>query len=162
MKHKIILMLVLALLIGTVFVSFGVQKAAAQIQNITLYGGAGLGWGFTQASMSIPGPEVSFEAGVPVNLTLIGVDGLPHNFFVDYNGNRVPDANEPMSPTFTSTINYQFTPDRTGTFTYYCQFHMMTMFGNVNAIPELSTVGIAILLMVVSLIAVAYKFKRRS
>lgn len=64
------------------------------------------------------------------NLTLTSQDGLPHAFSVDYNGNGVVDAGEPTSPTFSSTINFQFFATVAGTFKYYCTFHPGIMFGS--------------------------------
>lgn len=51
--------------------------------------------GIYKESMSIPGPEISFEKGVPVSITLISTGGTLHDFFVDYNGNGVIDNDEP-------------------------------------------------------------------
>lgn len=141
--------------------SFSSVHAQAQTQNITLYGSATQGWGFTQQSITSPGPQITFQEGQLVNLTLIAVDGLPHIFYVDYNGNKVADSNEPKSPQFTTTINYQFTPDRTGQFTYYCSIHPTVMFGNVSAIPEFtSTIAVLILIIASATIAVIYKNKK--
>lgn len=141
--------------------SFSSVHAQAQTQNITLYGSATQGWGFTQQSITSPGPQITFQEGQLVNLTLIAVDGLPHIFYVDYNGNKVADSNEPKSPQFTTTINYQFTPDRTGQFTYYCSIHPTVMFGNVSAIPEFtSTIAVLILIIASATIALIYKNKK--
>lgn len=141
--------------------SFSSVHAQAQTQNITLYGSASQGWGFTQQSITSPGPQITFQEGQLVNLTLIAVDGLPHIFYVDYNGNKVADSNEPKSPQFTTTINYQFTPDRTGQFTYYCSIHPTVMFGNVSAIPEFtSTIAVLILIIASATIALIYKNKK--
>jgi plastocyanin len=147
---------IVTLLAGSAFA----QDGTGETQNITLYGSASQGWGFTQQSMSIPGPQISFEEDQVVNMTLISADGIVHDFFVDYNGNGAPDSGEPSSPTFTSTINYQFTPDRTGEYTYYCSFHPATMHGNTNIIPELSILAVLTLLIASTTIALIYKKKR--
>ena len=90
-------------------------------------------------------------------MTLIGVDGVLHVFHIDYNGNGNPDSNEPVSPNFSSTINYQFTPDRTGQFTYYCNFHPATMFGNASIIPEFTPLTLAIVISSATLIIMFYR-----
>lgn len=128
--------------------------------NITLYGSATQGWGLTQQSMSIQGPDISFEEGVLVNMTLISADGMVHDFFVDYNGNGAINSGEPRSPTFSSTMNYQFTPDRTGQFTYYCSFHPTTMRGNSNIIPEFTVAAFVALMVALATIAILYRAKR--
>ena len=130
---------------------------AQETNEITLYGSAILGWGFTEGSMSRPGPQIEFQEGQLYNMTLISTDGLTHKFYVDYNGNGTPDNDEPVSPDFSSTINFQFTPNKTGEFTYYCHYHPNTMYGNVNIIPEFSLIGLILVMVVLGLILVVYK-----
>lgn len=161
MASKALASFALIILFLVLCFSFSSVHAQAQTQNITLYGSASQGWGLTQQSITSPGPQITFQEGQLVNLTLIAVDGLPHIFYVDYNGNKVADSNEPRSPQFTTTINYQFTPDRTGQFTYYCSIHPTTMFGNVSAIPEFtSTIAVLILIIASATIVVIYKNKK--
>jgi len=112
---------------------FALAQDSNETQTFTLYGSFIRGWGFTEVTMSIPGPEISFEEGVPVSIKLISADGALHDFYVDYNGNGAIDSDEPRSSTFTSTTTFQFTPDRTGQFTYYCSFHPATMNGNTRS-----------------------------
>lgn len=97
--------------------------------SIHLYGSATQGWGFTPSTITSPGPALAFHKGDLVNLTLTSQDGAPHQFFVDYNGDHSPSPGEPTSPVFTATINYQFTADTIGAFTYYCAIHPLLMFG---------------------------------
>lgn len=113
-----------------------VLPVGASVHNISLFGSASQGWGFTPSSISSPGPTIIVVQGDLVNLTLTSQDGLPHRFFVDYNGNGVLDSDEPASPVFSGTINYQFNATTSGTFTYYCQIHPGVMFGTfkVNAV----------------------------
>lgn len=140
-----------------------VAAQGGQTQNITLYGSATQGWGLTQQSMSIPGPQITFTQDVPVSLTLISVDGNVHDFYVDYNGNGAIDSGEPHSPTFTSTVTYQFAPDRTGQFTYYCSFHAATMRGNAQIIiPELTLTALIALMVASAMIAVVYMRKKKT
>ena len=130
---------------------------AQETNEITLYGSSSQGWGFSENSMSIPGPTIEFQEEEMYNLTLISADGLIHSFFVDYNGNNSPDSNEPVSPSFTSTINFQFTPDRTGEFTYYCSYHPITMFGNASLIPEFNLQTLILVIATLSAILITYR-----
>jgi plastocyanin len=145
-------------MIGTVCFSLLPQAIAqATTHNITLYGSASQGWGFTQQSMSSPGPTINFQIGEQYNITLISADGLPHQFYVDYNRNGILDATDPSSQTFSSTTNIFFTPDRTGDFPYYCSIHPGIMRGNVAIVPELTPTSLLILLVVMSLVSVVCK-----
>lgn len=100
-----------------------------------LFGSASLGWGFTAGTITSPGPTMTVSQGDLVNLTLTSQDGFPHQFFVDYNGNAIPDAGEPTSPQFSSTINFQFTATVAGNFTYRCAIHPFVMFGSFIVTP---------------------------
>lgn len=130
---------------------------AQPMTDITLYGSGVEGWGFTEETMTTPGPQIEFLEGVQYNMTLIGTDGELHNFFVDYNGNGSPDTDEPTSPDFSQTINYQFTPDRTGEFTYYCLYHPTIMYGNASIIPEFSFFAVVVSLIVAATIVLVYR-----
>ena len=128
---KIILGIVLSMLLVGVFLlplRLGAVQTASVV-NINLFGSASSGWGFTQNSMTSPGPTMTVNIGDLVNLTLTSVDGFPHKFFVDYNGDGSPGSGEPASTTFTGTINYQFNATIAGTFVYFCQFHPGLMRG---------------------------------
>jgi hypothetical protein len=104
----------------------------AGVVSIHLFGSFSSGWGFSQSSITVPGPEITVVKGDTINLTLTSVDSVTHGFFVDYNGDMNPGAGEPQSPNFqTATINYQFSADCNGTFTYYCPFHKSMMFGTL-------------------------------
>ena len=129
---------------------------AQATHSITLYGAAFQGWGYTEQSLSSPGPQIEFQEGDLYNMTLVSVDGFTHNFYIDYNGNGNPDGDEPTSPDFTSTINYQFTPDRTGAFTYYCHYHHTVMYGNATIIPEFSSFALIAALIIVTALVLAY------
>ena len=154
--------MIVTLLAGMAMATARVEKANAVTRNITLYGSASLGWGFTSTSITSPGPQLSFDVGDVINMTLVSEDGLPHLFFIDYNGNQSPDAGEPQSPTFTTTINYQFIVNQTGTPMYYCYIHPSVMFGNTSIIPEFSTLLVVPLFMMATLLAViAYRRKRQ-
>ena len=140
---------------------FALAQDSGETQDITLYGSTFRGWGFTEATMSIPGPDISFEEWVPVKITLISADGALHDFFVDYNGNKAINSDEPHSPAFTSTTTFQFTPDRTGQFTYYCSFHPSTMNGNTQIIPELTPAILAVLMVVLAVAGILFKINKQ-
>ena len=64
--------------------------------------------------------------GDVIVLHLTSSDSLTHAFFVDYNGNAMPDPSEPLSPNFNSPtvpITFRFMITQVGTFTYYCRYH---------------------------------------
>jgi plastocyanin len=158
MKRKIALTMIVAILLVMEVAVVKVDKVKAVTRNITLYGEATLGWGFTSTSITSPGPQLSFDLGDVVNMTLISQDGLPHLLFIDYNGNKSPDLGEPKSPQFTGTINYQFIVNQTGAYTYYCYIHPLVMFGNTSIVPEFPTLLIVPLFMTATLVAViAYR-----
>lgn len=106
---------------------------SGRVANITLYGSAAGGWGFTADTITSPGPTIAVNQGDLVNLTLTSADGIKHSFFVDYNGDMNPNPDEPKSADFTTTANYQFTAHRHGSFTYYCQYYKSTMCGAFRA-----------------------------
>ena len=133
------------------------ETVQATTHDITLYGSASQGWGFTQQSMSSPGPIIDFQEGDLYNITLISVDGLSHQFFVDYNGNGIPDANDPVSQTFSSTTNILYAPDRTGEYPYYCNIHPSVMYGNVSIVPEFTSAALLTILVAVILTTIIYK-----
>ena len=111
---------------------------AAADQAVTLAGDAGRGWGFTNATITDPGPDLSFVIGQPVFLTLIGADSALHNWFIDYNDNLQPDPGEPSSPDFqapsNTIITWSFVPDRLGNWTYRCRVHQTSMIGSVSIV----------------------------
>lgn len=116
--------------------------------NITLYGGQTRGWGFTDETMSTPiGPKITVYRADLVNLSLISVDGpgVPHNFFVDYDGDRTP--NEPKSPDLPAggePLVWNFSADRPGAYTYYCQYHTGSMQGPIEIRDEPRPVNITL------------------
>ncbi len=75
--------------------------------NLTFYGGAAEGWGFSTAKVTNPGPSL-----------------VVHN---------IADGNEPSSPDFTSaqTIIWNFTADQSGNWTYKCGYHQTSMTGTI-------------------------------
>jgi len=99
------------------------------VTDVNLWGSAIEGWGVTEDNMTSPGPTITVNQGDIVSLTLTSHDGLMHNFFVDYDGDMSPSLGEPKSLDFTTTIDFVFMPSTLGGFTYYCQYHKITMYG---------------------------------
>src|SRR5881409_1554965 len=73
-----------------------------------LYANRSTGWGFSNTSLTSPGPNLEVEVVEHVTLNLTSLDGRNHNWFIDYNDNSVVDANESYSDsgTFRGTLQY--------------------------------------------------------
>ena len=139
---------------------------------LVLYGDATLGWGFGPDNLTSPGPTIRVPTGATVNLLLLGLDGAPHNFFVDYTGDRVPGAGEPLSANFRDRgVRLTFVADREGTFTYYCEYHTAMMRGSfvvgdpAGGTPEPGSpfawiAGVALLLVAVAVVAIVARRRR--
>ncbi|MGI0148831.1 MAG: hypothetical protein ACREDF_04800, partial [Thermoplasmata archaeon] len=100
----------------------GILAGAARNVNYPLYGSREAGWGHTNTSLDTPGPTLLVDEGDNVTLTLTSVDGLTHNWYVDYDGDANRDGNEPSSPDFSGNVTWNFTADRNGTFAYRSRF----------------------------------------
>ncbi len=121
------------------FLSFGFlavldPKVDGADVRLSLYGDGMIGWGLTPDTMASPGPTINVDMGDQVNVTLVSVDGVMHDFGVDYSGNGFPDPDEPLSDYFgggypSSTV-YTFTVSVfPGTYSYFCYFHRGVMSG---------------------------------
>jgi plastocyanin len=130
--------------------------------KLVLYGNAGLGWGFSSARITNPGPRLVFLWGTKVSVTLRATDTtVNHNWLLDYNNNLLADAGEPKSPDFSSTTavnNWTFVADRSGNWTYRCSYHERSMTGNVTILggppfnlPEARTVPLITAIMLAGL-----------
>ncbi len=85
--------------------------------NYNIGGSYASGWNIT---------TINAVEGDVIVLHLTSTDSLTHAFFVDYNGNAMPDPNEPLSSNFNSQtvpITFSFIVAQVGTFTYYCRYH---------------------------------------
>jgi FtsP/CotA-like multicopper oxidase with cupredoxin domain len=157
MTRKIAFSFIVMFLVGSLTLSVNIRSAkASTVRNITLYGSFSGGWGFTPGGETIPGPTITVDQGDLVNLTLIREDLNPHEFYVDYNANHVPDDSEPIQ-SFSGTVHFSFTANINGTFTYYCAIHQATMHGTftVNpAIPEFSSFLILPALIIALLVVI--------
>lgn len=110
--------LVCALLASTL----SATPAAAKDVRFTLYGSLAGGWGFTNNSLEWPGPHLTVDEGDNVTFNLTSVDGLDHNWYIDYDGDANDDGNEPDSPDFTGTLEWNFTASQNGTYGYRSRF----------------------------------------
>ncbi len=148
-------------------------RAAAADRTFTLYGSQTEGWGFTNTTMSHPGPTITVDLGDNVTLTLNSTDGPNHNWFIDYDNDGTDDPDEPNSGNFQSTqITWNFTADRAGTFNYRCKFHPTEMTGTLvirEASPPASggssgnagwVIGGAIIALI-AIVAIAYFLMKR-
>ncbi len=124
----------------------GPQSRAAE--SVTLYGDAAGGWGNTSTGYTNPGPTLYVYQGANVSIKLYAVDNIPHNWFIDFNGNNHVDPGEVSSPDFSSSTNavvFNFTvpTDRVGLFEYLCRFHPTTMRGQIVILtpPEITLYG---------------------
>jgi len=117
------------------------EPATLDTVSYTLYGNAGLGWGFDAGNMTIPGPTLVAHEGDAVNLTLIGADPVDHNWFLDFNNDsRDNDGAATSSPVFrgATPVFFEFTVEWVGNDTYRCRFHAFTMVGVFQALPPRS------------------------
>ncbi len=113
--------------------------------NLTLYGDAALGWGFSNATIREPGPPIVVLYNTNVKLTLIAKDSAPHNWFIDYNNDLTMSPVEPSSKDFNvpgdvvGTLT--FLASQTGNWTYRCHVHPTSMTGTISIVggppPEL-------------------------
>ena len=112
--------------------------------NITLYGSSGGGWGFSNATIRSPGPNMTVYLGDDVRLTLIANEsvGVRHNWFIDYNNDTFPNGDEltTRSPDFnvpgSVTVLFPFNPLHPGNWTYRCEYHSHSMFGTIRVLAE--------------------------
>lgn len=171
MNVKWLFAAILAVLLVVVATAQIRNAKAATTRNFTLYGSYTQGWGSTAANITSPGPTIVVEQGDTVNLTLINNDGVgvTHKFFVSYTDTPSPNASDPQSPDFTSTVNYQFVASNTvGTYKYYCAFHPDLMWGYfqvvpTGAIPEFQPlIMLSLLVASTAVAALAYKRKRQA
>jgi heme/copper-type cytochrome/quinol oxidase subunit 2 len=85
--------------------------------NYNIGGSSTSGWNIT---------TINAAEGDVIVLHLTSTDSFTHAFFVDYNGNTMPDPNEPLSSNFNSPTvptTFSFIITQVGTFTYYCKYH---------------------------------------
>jgi plastocyanin len=109
--------------------------------NFTLYGDSIGGWGFSNATISKPGPTLSVYIGDSVEMTLIARDAsVQHNWFIDYNNDTNQNPGESGSPNFNGpsdpkVVQFPFFADRPGNWTYRCGIHPTGMWGMLQVVP---------------------------
>src|SRR3990170_11348 len=133
MGNRFAILLVVGLLLGTLFVASAPSRAASR--TIDLYGTVAGGWGFTPGSETDPGPTITVNQGDVITMNLYAEDGLPHQWLLDYNGNHLADAGEPVSAFFTVFTTFTFTATTVGGFTYLCTVHYPEMTGSWITLP---------------------------
>src|SRR6266571_1243224 len=110
--------------------------------NFTFYGNAANGWGFSNATIANPGPNITVYYGDTVNLTLIGNDSpVAHTWFVDYDNSFAPNGDEPNSPRFNgmgdpAVLAWSFSALQPGNWTYRCGMHPNSMTGEIQVLQE--------------------------
>ena len=133
--------LLLIVFLGAALLPFVLSQPAKAAQfSLTLYVSA-LGWSFTSGGEARPGPVLLAVQGDQVDVTMTSEDFLPHGFFIDYNGNGVPDSGDFMSPQTSGTIQFSIPADTLGTYTYGDQVVTLntgTWVTRVNSPPEAS------------------------
>ena len=147
--------------------------ATAAASPTYLYANRTTGWGFTNTSLTSPGPNLEVAVGEQVTLNLTSLDGRNHNWFIDYNDNSVVDANESYSDsgTFRGNLQYNFTVgNQTGTFVYRSRFNGDgNLWGNITVRPAGFLGGLlgnplllaGIVAVIVGIVAVAIWARRR-
>jgi FtsP/CotA-like multicopper oxidase with cupredoxin domain len=167
MNARWALIAITAILLATAVFMQAHDTEAATTRNFTLYGAAGQGWGFTNSSITSPGPTIRVEQGDTVNLTLISYDGVAHQFFVSYTNSSSPSSGDSESAVFSDTTIFQFVAtNTTGTYTYRCTFHPSVMYGyftvvQTGAIPEFQPLAILTLLFLSTGIVALVRRKTR-
>jgi heme/copper-type cytochrome/quinol oxidase subunit 2 len=173
-RKTIVLMLGLAFALS-VPLTFSTPTAAADVPVHLWMSRAG-GWGTTNTTLSIPGPNLMVTQGDNVTLYLTGTDGRNHNWFIDYNNNSAVNAGEPSSPTFTNSGlpapgSWNFTADKNGTYRYRSRFDT-NVWGNITINPKSAGGGlfganntvlivVGVVILIIAVLAVATMFWRR-
>src|SRR2546425_3833467 len=138
LRKTIVLMVGLAFVLS-VPLAFSTRGAAAVVSILLWMSRAG-GWGTTNTSLKIPGPDLTVTQGDNVTLNLTGLDNRNHNWFIDYNNNSAVNGGEPSSPTFTGSGlpapgPSNFTADKNGTDYYRSPFDPNAG-GNITIQPK--------------------------
>ena len=135
--------IVVGLIVSLAAVSFAGLVSAANV-SFNLHGNAVTGWGFTAGGETIPGPPMTVNFNDVVTMHLFSDDGAPHTFYIDLNNDGLPNGGDIISPTFTTSIDFVFTANVAGTFTYRCSFHPMMMHGTWTTNPPPTVHDIAV------------------
>jgi plastocyanin len=137
----------LVLLAAALFVGFG--SAPQPNVQVTLYAGevsdTEYGFGNSSTMITSPGPTLTFKVGDVVNMTLINVGKMPHNWIitdVKQVGSEVLFGAEVASDTApllsNQTASHVFTITQAGSYFYLCEIsgHLqLGMWGNLVVNP---------------------------
>src|SRR6266542_4210757 len=100
MDRSIAAIVVMVTVLASALVSgAGLGPAPRTAVTITLYGDTHQGWGFTDTTITTPGPTIKVNQSDAVTINLSSGGGK-HIWCADSNGNGQPDAGEPISPDF--------------------------------------------------------------
>lgn len=110
---------------------------AAATYTLTLYGSSLVGWGFTAASISNPGPDLVMFVGDTVTLHLFANDnGVTHTWYIDLNHDNMNNTGDISAGSFNNaTVAHVFTftvPNSPGTYQYFCEIHPSVMHGTLK------------------------------
>src|SRR3989442_8954292 len=175
LRKTIVLMVGLAFVLSVPLV-FSTPAAAGDVP-IHLWMSRAGGWGTTNTSLKIPGPDLTVTQGDNVTLNLTGLDNRNHNWFIDYNNNSAVNARQPCTPTFTSSGlpapgTWNFTADKNGTYHYRSRFDT-NVWGNITIQPNSAggglfgadntrLIGGGGVIIIITVLAVATMYMRRS
>jgi uncharacterized cupredoxin-like copper-binding protein len=137
----------LVLLAAALFVGFG--SAPQPNVQVTLYAGevsdAEYGFGNSSTTITSPGPTLTFKVGDVVNMTLVNVGKMPHNWIISdvkQVGSEVVFGAEVASDTApllsNQTASHVFTITQAGRYFYLCEIsgHLqLGMWGNLVVNP---------------------------
>jgi FtsP/CotA-like multicopper oxidase with cupredoxin domain len=183
MMRKFRVAFVALLCLSSALVAFAAVPTPARASHdvlFHLYAGrntGAIGWGFTNTSLTTPGPLIQVSVGDNVTLNLTSVDGRTHTWYIDYNNNSHADATEPRSPNFGIAQLWNFTVSNvTGTYRYRSSAGGDTaLWGNITISaastgsggPQLTSnttlliVGIVVAVFIVGLALAAFVTRRR-
>ncbi len=164
--RRALAVLVAATLVSVSLVLLGFPADAQNPTSIDLWGDASKGWGTSSTSLTNPGPPLTIDANRAVTFNLHSADGTGHTLWIDLNDNGNADTGE-VSQTFTSTGTFPVNTSASGSHTYKCTIHPLTMTGTINIVGGgggLSLaliVGIVIAVVVVLAIVAVVMMRRR-
>ena len=145
MRNPLERILLVSAVLALVLAVGSTPPAAAADRTIALFGDDNApGWGLDPGNITDPGPHLQVDVGDNVTLMLTGADTTNLRWFIDYDNDSTHDANEPRSPTFDDNpapVQWNFTADTVGTFTYRDQNHPATMTGLITIRNVTSPIG---------------------
>ena len=136
MRNSMNRILVVSVVIGLAACLAWAPPAVAADRTFTLFGDDDApGWGLDPGNITNPGPTLVVDLGDNVTLMLTGADPTNLRWYIDYDNNSNDDPGEPRSPMFdsgNSPLQWNFTADTPGTFTYREVNNPDTMNGTIT------------------------------